>query len=121
MAAGIEPARADAGTAGGAQRCAAAQRIPADTASTIHTLGGYAVTLFEPDDIARPQIWQGPICIRRIRAPNGEQAECGLDLSLIAGITPTADQRAIDVRIFSGSNRRTVRVSLADCKFEFLN
>ena len=121
MAAGAGPARADVGTASGAPRCAAAPGVPAATASTSHTVGAYTVTLFEPDDVARPQIWQGPICIRRERTVSGKQTECGLDLSLIAGMTPTADRRAIDVRIFSGSNGRTVRVSLADCKLKFLD
>lgn len=115
----IEPARPDVGTAGGAQGCTAARA--ADITYTSHTVGGYTVTLFEPDDVARPKIWQGPICIRREGAARGMQTECGLDLSLIAGITPTADRRAIDVRIFSGSNRRMVRVALADCATEYID
>lgn len=75
-------------------------------------VGDYRVKILEPNDLQRPDIWQGPICVTN----KINNVECGFDLSLVKRVAPAADGNALDVAVFSGSNARTVRITLATCK-----
>ena len=79
---------------------------------TAFTVGSYTVKIFEPNDSSNPDVWQGPLCI----SSESKKVNCGFDLSLIKSVKPTADMKAIEVVVFSGSNSRTATIPLANCQ-----
>ena len=79
---------------------------------TTFIVGSYTVKIFEPNDSSNPDVWQGPLCI----SSESNKVNCGFDLSLIKSVKPTADTKALEVVVFSGSNSRTATISLANCQ-----
>ena len=75
---------------------------------------GFTIRIFEPDDEKQPTVWQGPVCI--MHKQSGKQ--CGFDLSLVKGVSPSRDKNYITVGVFSGSNAHDVRIRLDNCRIE---
>ena len=84
---------------------------------TLLTVGAYTIKIFEPNDLKNPDVWQGPICV----TSESSNVNCGFDLSLIKRVTPSADMQQIEVAVFSGSNSRTAKISLATCRLIYVN
>ena len=83
---------------------------------TLSVVGPYQVRIFEPNDLRSPDIWQGPVCVES----ETKMVNCGFRLSLIKSVTPSSDMKSIDIIVFSGSNSRTARITLATCEIKFL-
>lgn len=82
---------------------------------TLLTVGPYTIKIFEPDSLKNPEVWQGPLCV----TSELSNVNCGFDLSLIKSVTPVADMTEIEVVTFSGSNRGTASISLANCQVTY--
>lgn len=67
---------------------------------TVHIYGG--------NDVANPDIWEGPVCIERKK-----RSICKLDLSLIKGVDNGPS--GLRVQVFSGSNERVLDVDIERC------
>ena len=83
---------------------------------TSRAVGPYIIKIFEPNDAKNPDIWQGPMCIQSAT----KKVNCGFELSLVKAVKPALDLKSIDVVVFSGSNSRTARITLATCDIQFL-
>ena len=79
-----------------------------DLPFTEKKLGNIKVKLFEPNDPSTPDIWQGPVCF------NVNDAECGLDISLIKGVELDKNGHVI-VNAFSGSIAHIYTIDPVNC------
>ncbi|TRX74231.1 hypothetical protein [Pseudomonas mangiferae] len=69
------------------------------TPHNLRQIGDYRVLLYEPDDEAAPQAWQGPVCIEADTLAKA----CVLDLSLVKAVEPGPKPGTLRITTFSGS------------------
>ncbi|MBV1869957.1 MAG: hypothetical protein KUG76_03535 [Gammaproteobacteria bacterium] len=80
-----------------------------------HTLvlkSGYEIKIFAPNNAISPDIWEGPVCIRKVQEDN----YCLKGYSLIKGIEIIPSSDEAEISIFSGSNSEIKRVKVKSCK-----
>ncbi|WP_263144094.1 hypothetical protein [Pseudomonas sp. RIT-PI-AD] len=74
-------------------------RCDSGTPHSLRQVDGYRVLLYEPDDQAAPQAWQGPVCIEADTLAKA----CVLDLSLVKAVEPGPRPGTLRITTFSGS------------------
>ncbi len=72
----------------------------------------YQIKIFNPNDLAKPDIWEGPICITNSKKNLG----CSVDISLIKSVTVSQDKNILLVNQFTGSNESVVQILLENCE-----
>ncbi len=88
-------------------------KCPIEEPHTYLELAGYQVKIFRPNDIKSPDIWQGPLCIKRMV----KQVYCQIDVSLIKEIKYESSAEQLVVTTFSGSNQEKFKIDVDACKF----
>ncbi len=83
-----------------------------DGAFTQFNFKQYEVRVFGPNDIAKADIWEGPVCI--INKKN--KSSCSQDLSLIKAIKYSEESHTLLVSVFSGSTQKVIELDLDSCK-----
>ncbi len=73
---------------------------------------GYVIKIFSPNNLIKPDIWEGPICFKKAESNN----YCLKDYSLIKNIAIRSDLNIAEITVFSGSNSDVKKVSLASCE-----
>jgi len=80
-----------------------------------HTLlfkSGYEIKIFNPNNVTNPDIWEGPVCIRKTQ----EDSYCIKEYSLIRSveINPSSDEA--EIKTFSGSSAEIKQVKIESCQ-----